>query len=85
MTMYELMLFIVYLFQIVVLDYRHLQCVFAFPFSANCRCHCCVLALVYNHPTTHPQILTPDGYFSRFSNHSKVRCYVEKGFLIVSK
>ena len=60
-------LFIVFLFQIFNLCYRSTVFVHL-SFSNNCP----VFVLVCNHPTTHPQISTPDGFSEDFSNRLKV-------------
>ena len=60
-------LFIVFLFQIFNLCYRSTVFVHL-SFSNNCP----VFVLVCKHPTTHPQVSTPDGFSEDFSNRLKV-------------
>ena len=69
-------LFIFFFFQIDVLYYRYLRCLFTFHFLTTVF----VLALFCNHPATHPQVLTPDGFSEDFFNHLKVRYNMKKGF-----
>ena len=73
-------LFIVFFFQIFDLCYRSTVFVHL-SFSNNCL----VFVLVCNHPTTHPQVSTPDGFSEDFSNRLKVRYNMEKGLLISPK
>ena len=70
-------LFIVFLFQIFNSCYRSTVFVHL-SFSNNCP----VFVLVCNHPTTHPQVSTPDGFSEHFSNHLKVRYNMKKGLFI---
>ena len=68
--------FIFFLFQIVVLYYPYLRCLFTF--HSPCLC---VLALVCYHPTAHPHVLTPDRFFEDFLTRSKVTYNVKEVFL----
>ena len=67
------MLFIVYL-----LPFSNLQCIISLStvfvrlsFPNYCLRHC-VLVLVCYLPTTHPEVLTPDGFSEDFLNRLKV-------------
>jgi hypothetical protein len=73
-------LFIVFLFQIFNSCYRSTVFVH-FSFSNNCP----VFVLVCNHPTTHPQVSTPDGFSEDFLNRLKVRYNMKKGLFIFPK
>ena len=73
-------LFIVFLFQIFDLCYRSTVFVHS-SFSNNCL----VFVLVCNHPTTHPQVSTPDVFSEDFSKRLKVRYNMKKGLLIFTK
>ena len=73
-------LFVVFLFQIFDSCYRSTVFVHL-SFSNNCL----VFVLVCSHPTTHPQVSTPDGFSEDFSNRLKVWYNMKNGLLIFPK